>query len=52
MSQAQLEAERAREKVHARRAEQSGAAAWVSNRASQWTLDGPDWKFFELQKYV
>jgi hypothetical protein len=30
---------------------QSGAAGWVSERASQWTLDGPDFKLIELQKY-
>jgi 1-acyl-sn-glycerol-3-phosphate acyltransferase len=52
MSQAQLEAERARVKVQRRRAEQSGAAAWVSDRASQWNLEGPDWKFLEFQKYL
>ncbi len=41
----------AKEKVEARRAELDGAAAWVSDRASEWTLDGPDWRFMELQKY-
>ncbi len=34
-----------------RRASQSGAAGWVADRASQWSLNGPDWKFLELQKY-
>ncbi len=49
--QAEDHAEQAREKAASRRAKQSGAAGWVSDRASQWTLDGPDWKFMELQKY-
>src|SRR5205807_2479717 len=31
---------------------QSGAAAWVEDRASQWSLDGPDWDFMERQKYL
>ena len=44
-------AKQAKEKVEARRAEQGGAAAWVSDRASEWTLDGPDWRFMEFQKY-
>ncbi len=49
--QAEEHAEQARDKVASRRAKQSGAAGWVSDRASKWTLDGPDWKFMELQKY-
>jgi 1-acyl-sn-glycerol-3-phosphate acyltransferase len=50
--QARAHAEAAREKVAARRERQSGAAAWVSDRASQWSLDGPDWAFVERQKYL
>jgi 1-acyl-sn-glycerol-3-phosphate acyltransferase len=38
--------------VAERRAAQSGVAGWVSDRASEWTLDGPDWRFMELQKYL
>jgi len=49
--QAAQHAEAAREKVAERRARQSGAAGWIADRASQWNLDGPDWKFFERQKY-
>jgi len=45
------EAQRARDKVQARRAKQSGAAAVIAERAAHWNLDGPDWKFFERQKY-
>jgi 1-acyl-sn-glycerol-3-phosphate acyltransferase len=48
----QRHAEQAKRKVGARRAKQSGAAAWVSDRASQWTLEGPDWRFLELQQYL
>ncbi len=40
--------QRARKRVQA----QSGAAGWVAERASEWTLDGPDTSFFELQKYL
>ena len=29
-----------------------GAAGWVADRASQWSLDGPDWDFMERQKYL
>lgn len=50
--QAERHAEQAREKVQRRREKQSGVAGWVSDRASQWTLDGPDWKFIERQKYL
>src|SRR5947209_16538081 len=51
-AQAKQHAEAAREKVDARRAKQSGASAWVAERAGKWTLDGPDWEFFERQKYL
>jgi 1-acyl-sn-glycerol-3-phosphate acyltransferase len=49
--QAELHAEQAREKMQARREKQSGAAAWVAERAGKWTLDGPDMTFMERQKY-
>jgi 1-acyl-sn-glycerol-3-phosphate acyltransferase len=45
-------ARQAREKAEQRRGKQSGAAGWVANRAGQWTLEGPDWHFMELQKYL
>jgi 1-acyl-sn-glycerol-3-phosphate acyltransferase len=51
-SQADRHAEQARRKVAERREGQSGVAGWVSDRASEWTLDGPDWRFMELQKYL
>jgi 1-acyl-sn-glycerol-3-phosphate acyltransferase len=41
----------AQRKVDRRRAKQTGAAGWVSDRASQWSLDGPDFDFLERQKY-
>jgi 1-acyl-sn-glycerol-3-phosphate acyltransferase len=50
--QAERFAEESKKKVARRRAQQSGAAAWVADRASQWNLDGPDWKFLERQKYL
>lgn len=50
--QAEEQAEVARKKVEARRAEQSGVAGAIAERASQWNLDGPDWDFFEKQKYL
>jgi 1-acyl-sn-glycerol-3-phosphate acyltransferase len=45
-------AEAAQRKVAKRRAKQSRAAGWVSDRASQWSLDYPDWSFVERQKYL
>src|SRR5438045_7897577 len=50
--QAARHAEQARRKVAARREAQSGAAALVAERASKWSLDGPDWEFMERQKYL
>src|SRR5204863_2318019 len=44
--------EAAEKKVAQRRAEQSGAAGWISDRASRWNLEGPDWKFMGRQKYL
>ena len=49
---AEQHAEQAREKVARRREEQTGAAGWISDRASEWTLDGPDWALMERQKYL
>jgi 1-acyl-sn-glycerol-3-phosphate acyltransferase len=51
-SQAKRHAEAASRKVSERRERQSGAAAWVADRAGQWSLDGPDWGFVERQKYL
>jgi 1-acyl-sn-glycerol-3-phosphate acyltransferase len=51
-SQADRHAEAAKEKVAQRRARQSGLAGLVSDRASKWDLEGPDWEFFERQKYL
>jgi 1-acyl-sn-glycerol-3-phosphate acyltransferase len=50
--QAERQAEQARKKTEERQAKQSGLAATVAERASQWNLDGPDWAFFERQKYL
>jgi 1-acyl-sn-glycerol-3-phosphate acyltransferase len=35
-----------------RRERQGGASGWIADRASQWSLDGPDWDFLESQKYL
>jgi 1-acyl-sn-glycerol-3-phosphate acyltransferase len=51
-SQAERHAEQAKRKVQRRREAESGIAGWVSDRASEWTLDGPDWGFMERQKYL
>ena len=51
-SQARRHAAQAKRKVAARREQQSGAAGWVADRASQWSLDGPDYAFVERQKYL
>ncbi len=50
-SQAKRHAEQANQKVDERRAQQSGAAGWIADRASGWRLDGPDFEFMERQKY-
>jgi len=47
----QRAASRARDRARAHREEQSGLAGWVAERASAWSLDGPDYEFMELQKY-
>jgi 1-acyl-sn-glycerol-3-phosphate acyltransferase len=41
-----------RKKVQERREKQSGAAGVIADRAGQWDLDGPDWAFFQRQKYL
>jgi 1-acyl-sn-glycerol-3-phosphate acyltransferase len=50
--QADEHAEAARQKVEERRSKQSGVAGAIADRASQWNLEGPDWGFFEKQKYL
>src|SRR2546421_5448575 len=42
----------ARRKVARRRERADGAAGWVADRAAEWSLDGPDYAFMELQKYL
>ena len=49
--QAQRAARQAQQKAQKRAEQQTGAAGWVADRASQWSLDGPDWGFVEIQKY-
>src|SRR5690349_15406417 len=49
--QAERHAEAARRHVARRREEASGVSGWVADRASEWTLDGPDFDFLELQKF-
>jgi 1-acyl-sn-glycerol-3-phosphate acyltransferase len=50
--QAGRNAARARRKAQAHREEAQGAAAWVAERAGQWSLDGVDETFMERQKYL
>ena len=50
--QAERSASQAKKAAARRRASQSGVAGWVAERASEWTLDGPDWDFIEIQKYL
>ena len=51
-TQAERHADEAARKVRQRRANESGVAGWVGDRASSWDLDGPDWAFMERQKYL
>jgi 1-acyl-sn-glycerol-3-phosphate acyltransferase len=51
-SQRSHHAEQARRKVEERRERTSGAAGWVAERAGQWSLDGLDPQFMELQKFL
>jgi 1-acyl-sn-glycerol-3-phosphate acyltransferase len=50
--QAEQVADAAKKKADEAREKQSGASAWIAARAGQWRLDGPDYEFFERQKYV
>jgi 1-acyl-sn-glycerol-3-phosphate acyltransferase len=50
--QREQQAEQAARKMDRRRADQSGVSGWVSDRASQWSLDGPDMAFMNRQKYL
>jgi 1-acyl-sn-glycerol-3-phosphate acyltransferase len=50
--QAEGYAEQAKRKLRQRREKQSGAAAWVAERAGKWSLEGPDWDFMEQQRYL
>lgn len=52
VAQSRRAASRAREQAAQRRQGRQGAARWVAERASQWSLDGPDYEFMERQKYV
>src|SRR3954469_19073268 len=49
--QADRFAKQAAQKVDARRAQASGAAGWVADRAGQWSLEGLDPRFMDLQKF-
>src|SRR6266568_323467 len=51
-TRAERHADEAAAKVRQRRANESGAAGWVGDRASKWDLDGPDCAFMERQKYL
>jgi 1-acyl-sn-glycerol-3-phosphate acyltransferase len=51
-SQAERHAAQAKQKVEQRRDAQSGIAGLVADRASDWSLAGPDWGFMERQKYL
>ena len=51
-NQARRHAKEAERKVADRREQQSGAARWVADRASEWSLENPDWDFVERQKYL
>jgi 1-acyl-sn-glycerol-3-phosphate acyltransferase len=50
-SQAERHAEQAKEKMAERREGQSGVSGWVAGRASEWSLDGPDYNFMAKQKF-
>src|SRR5215212_5516985 len=51
-SQAKRTAADARRTMDERRRKQTGAAGWVADRAGQWSLDGPDYRFMERQKLL
>jgi hypothetical protein len=42
----------ARAKATERREQEPGVSGLVSERAGEWSLDGPDWDFMERQKYL
>jgi 1-acyl-sn-glycerol-3-phosphate acyltransferase len=50
-TQARRSARAAASAAERRREKLSGLSSVVAERASEWALDGPDWQFFELQKY-
>jgi 1-acyl-sn-glycerol-3-phosphate acyltransferase len=51
--QAELHARRARRKADDRRQEASGGVSgWVAERAGDWSLEGPDPRFMDRQKYL
>jgi 1-acyl-sn-glycerol-3-phosphate acyltransferase len=51
-AQATRHAQEARAKADAKReAAAGGASGFIAERAGQWSLDGPDYAFMELQKY-
>src|SRR3954462_11685316 len=49
--QADRFAKQAAKKVDERREQASGAAGWGAGRAGQWSLDGQDPRFMDLQKF-
>jgi 1-acyl-sn-glycerol-3-phosphate acyltransferase len=49
--QAERHAKKAREKADERREQADGVAGWVADRAGEWSLDGPDDKWMERQKF-
>src|SRR4051812_4954729 len=49
--QADRFAKQAAKKVDERREQASGAAGWVAGRAGEWSLDGLDPRFMDLQKF-
>ncbi len=51
-SQAERYADEAAVRVTRKRQSQSGVSGWVADRAGAWSLEGPDWEFFERQKYL
>jgi 1-acyl-sn-glycerol-3-phosphate acyltransferase len=46
------QADQAGEKAQARIENLSGAAGWVAERAAQWDLEGPDYAWLEITKYL
>ena len=49
--QAERHAQKARKEAEERRENADGVAGWVADRAGEWSLDGPDTKWMERQKY-